>query len=95
MHTVQTVNTGPSTRTRLVVDEDYQTVGSYGFDTPEETEAAEQEEIKALNNGDLVVLGAITEKLCPACGAWEVVDSLWGIVVDNSDAGYEEALAML
>src|SRR5262249_27217890 len=31
------------------------------------------------------VWGCVLEKLCPLCGAWQHLDSLWGIVDPNAD----------
>lgn len=76
---------------RLVYDEDHETRGSYSYDTEEETRAAEDEEIRKLNSGEWVVLGCIvtapcsSKKHCEACPGRHEVDSLWGIVVDNSN----------
>lgn len=76
---------------RFVLDEDHQTRGSYGFDTPEETQAAEDNEIVKLNSCEWVVLGCIVTEPCPSsthctcCSGDHEVDSLWGIVIDNSN----------
>lgn len=78
-------------RVRLVYDEMYRTRGSYGYDTEEETKEAEDYEIDMLDRGNWVVLGRIEEEQCKHCSAWSQTDSLWGMVVDNSDSGFEEA----
>jgi hypothetical protein len=78
-------NVSDNERYRWVFDEQHQTIGSYGYDTEEETKAAEDEEIEKLNSGEWVVLGLIHERRCLACKQWEHIDSLWGIVVENDD----------
>lgn len=91
---------------RFVIDELYQTRGSYGYDTEEETKAAEDEEIEKLNDGTWVALGVhVTRKCggleppiepggeqphCPGCGGVEELDDLWGIVIENSAAACEK-----
>ena len=80
---------------RLVYDELYATVGSYSYDTEEETKAAEDEEIEKLNSGEWVALGCIITRPCkgPHCEACEGKvedDSLWGIVIENSRVKAEE-----
>jgi hypothetical protein len=89
---------------RFVYDTMHQTRGSYGYDTEEETKAAEDEEIEKLNSGEWVVLGCIVSVPCPgaqkdsmseaahctSCDGREELDSLWGIVVENSDKAVEE-----
>lgn len=93
--TVHTEKINDNERIRVVYDQHYQTRGSYGYDTEEETKAAEDYEIERLNSGQWVALGAIRETRCAACGSWEVADSLWGIVVENTDAGFAEAADMV
>jgi hypothetical protein len=44
---------------KFVPDEDHETRGSYGYDTPEETKAAEDEEIAKLDSGEWTDLGCI------------------------------------
>ncbi len=68
-------------RCRWIYDEDYQTVGSYGLDSEEETKAAEDHEIAKLGSEEWLALGCIVEHLCPTCGGWTQGDSLWGIVI--------------
>ena len=77
-------------RVRFVADEDYQTVGSYAYDTEEETKAAENFEIEKLDSFEWVVLGMIEERPCCECGQWIEVDSLWGITVENSQKAIRE-----
>jgi len=72
-------------RLRWVYDTDYVTRGSYGYETEEETKAAEDEEIAKLESGELVCLGAIYEVKCLACNQWEDKDSLWGIVIEPDE----------
>jgi hypothetical protein len=89
---------------RLVHDEDHETRGSYAYDTEEATKAAEDEELEKLNSGEWVVLGCIVTKPCEglsddkgghmpghceACSGTVEVDSLWGIVIENSTAKAE------
>jgi len=79
MHTYE-IHTEGTTRYRLVLDEFYQTRGSYAYDTEEETKAAEDHEIELINNGTWHPFGIIEEKQCLHCLAWKEEDSLWGIV---------------
>jgi len=72
-------------RCRWVYDGLYQTRGSYGLGTEEETRAAEDEELAMLDSGNWVALGCIVETLCPTCGEWRHIDDLWGIVIDPND----------
>lgn len=72
-------------RVRWVYDEDYQTRGSFAYDTEEETRAAEEREIALLESGEAVALGAMVEERCPHCDAWSVTDSLWGIVATHDE----------
>lgn len=80
---------------RFVYDELHDTRGSYGYATSGETKAAEDEEIAKLNSGDWVVLGCIVTEPCPdtthctCCKGSHEVDSLWGIVIDNSHKAAE------
>ena len=96
MHTYETIteheSLKPGQRIRLVYDEYHETRGSYYYETEEETTAAEDYEIERLNSGEWIVLGRIVEELCTgACGGWVQVESLWGIVVENSSKGALEA----
>lgn len=77
-------------RYQVLWDHDYQTRGSYSYDTDEETKAAEDEEIRMLESGQWVVVGIIMferhEKKCKeCCGEWIEVDSVWGCVIENDD----------
>lgn len=81
MDALHTREYGPNVRAVWVPDPDYQTRGSYALDTPEETEAAEREEIEALESGRFVALGCIVQTRCNGCGEWREHDSLWGIVI--------------
>jgi hypothetical protein len=67
-------------RVRWVYDEDYQTPGSYCYDTPEENSAAEEWELERLTDGRLVALGCIVEDV-----TGEHLDSLWGIVIEPNE----------
>lgn len=78
-------------RIRLVYDEDHETEGSYGYETEEETKAAEDYELDMLAQGIWVVLGRIIEERCPHCGSWTETDALWGIVIENTREGHEQA----
>lgn len=75
---------------RFVYDEVYETVGSYAYDTEEETKAAEDEEIRNLKSGKWVVLGCIvtepcqSKEHCAGCSKMVETGSLWGIVVESS-----------
>lgn len=85
-------------RVRVVFDEDHETRGSYGYETEEETRAAEDEEIEKLESGEWVVLGFIIEQRCPRCKSWDTPEdsrqdiSVWGVVIDNSEKAVREAL---
>jgi hypothetical protein len=72
-------------RVRWVYDDDYQTVGSYAYETEEETKQAEDWELERLRDGRLVALGCIVERPCCECGQWVQVDSLWGIVIEPDE----------
>lgn len=72
-------------RVRWVHDEDYNPVGSYAFADDKETQEAVNVELAGLDNGSLVVLGAIVETKCQHCKQWDHRDSLWGIVVDANE----------
>ncbi len=89
--TIETKQISETRRARLVYDDLHETRGSYGYDTGEETKAAEDHEIDMLNRHVWIVLGAIVEEKCPHCGSWDETDSCWGIVVDNSEKGYRDA----
>lgn len=78
--------TGERERVRWVYDEWYNSRGSFGLDTEEETKAAEDYEIEMLESGQYVALVAILERQCAECGAWHFEDSVWGIVCDGTDA---------
>lgn len=71
-------------RFRWIEDELYETRGSYGYDTEEETKAAEDEEIAKLRSGEWVAEGCIAElvSVCDCCDQEkiEAEASLWGIV---------------
>ena len=71
----------PTRRFRWVYDEDYQTAGSYAYDTDEATEKAEQHELSMLKDGRWVALGCIEEQKCLSCHQWEQIDSIWGVVI--------------
>lgn len=98
MHTLETfthethpTKLRPDQRIRLVYDDHHETRGSYGYDTEEETKAAEDYEIDMLERGLWIVLGRIVEKKCACCGSWTEADSLWGITVENTSKGVESA----
>ena len=80
---------------RFVYDETHETRGSYAYATPKETKAAEDRELHKLDIGAWVVLGCIVtepcpaNKHCPCCSGSHEVDSLWGIVIDNSHKAAE------
>lgn len=81
MYVYTVTNETENSRVRWVHDEGYQTVGSYAYDTEEETREAENYEIEQLSTGNWVALGAVVETRCPTCNQWGETDSLWGIVV--------------
>lgn len=55
---------GNGVRCRWVHDEHHETRGSYGYDTEEETRAAEDHELAQLESGAWVALGCIVEREC-------------------------------
>ena len=63
-------------------DSSHETVGSYGYDTPEETKAAEQYELERLESGEWAALYCMVEHLCSCCGEWAAGDALHGIVIE-------------
>jgi hypothetical protein len=82
-----------------VYDETYETRGSYAYDTEEETRAAEENEISKLESGKWVVLGVMVYEKKPHCDTcqcqtdkwtYQETDSLWGIVIENSQKAIEE-----
>jgi len=77
---LETLDLGSAGRILLYTDDEYQTGGSYGYDTPEETQEAEDYERARLRDGTWEVYGLVHEVKCPACGTWEHEDSVWGIV---------------
>jgi hypothetical protein len=82
----------PGQRVRLVCDEDYQTVGSYAYDTEEETKAEEDQEIAKLESYEWVVFGVILESPCEGeCGTFIEDESVWGYVTENTDEGMRNA----
>ncbi len=85
METYKMIGIDAATRVRFVYDETHETHGSYGYDTEEETKAAEDEETAKLSSGEWVVLGAIVQHMCGHCGEWRNGDSLWGIVVTATE----------
>ena len=76
-------------RVRWYNDETHETVGSYGYDTEQETKDAENHELEMLDRGDWVVLFAKASTKedcnCPDCDGWHNTDTLCGIVVPNND----------
>lgn len=90
----ETDELGEGLRVRWVYDDEYETVGSYGLETEEETAKAETWELERLDDGRLVALGAIVERRCGECGRWHDTDSLWGIVIEGHDASRAEMIEM-
>ncbi len=62
---------------KWVFDADYETRGSYGYETAEETRAAEDFELERLESGEWVALGCVIEGRDGT-----KLDSLWGIVIE-------------
>jgi hypothetical protein len=76
-------------RFRWVPDDDYQSEGSYAYDTEAETAAAVAAEIDGLNSGELEgPYGCIAEHDCPTCGHSHEFASVWGIVLAAGDTAY-------
>lgn len=75
---------GNARRLRTVHDNNHETVGSYAYETPEQTKAAENHELEKLASGDWVAVGFIVEHKCPSCNEWKEDDSLWGCIIENS-----------
>ena len=80
----------PGERVRWVFDPCHETVGSYAYETEEETRAAEEWELERLEDGRLVALGCIQERKCERCSQWEEIDALWGIVIEPNTAKLRE-----
>lgn len=82
-------------RYRFVFDEMHETRGSYGLETEAETLKAENEELDKLQSGEWVALGCIVSEPCnrashcDSCSRWDEVDSVWGIVIENSHSAAE------
>lgn len=85
----------------VFLDEDYQTEGSYAYDTLEETEAAENKELAMLRSGEWIVIGIkrFTKceghgneavRHCHSCKGWDEKDACWGIVVENDQKAWEK-----
>ncbi len=74
-------------------DEPHETRGSYGYDTEEETKAAEDHEIAQLSSGNWVALYATAQRRspcdCPECSGWHTTETLHGIVIDNSESAFD------
>jgi hypothetical protein len=85
------------TRTlKAFYDSSYETVGSYAYDTEEETRAAEQEELSKLESEEWVALYIVLYRVCPECEEIRIVDDLGGCVVENDrDAVYLFAIDAL
>lgn len=78
-------------RIKWVNDEDYDI--SWAEDDEQYLKAL----VSDLNNGRLVSMGIIVEKMCPHCHAWDQVDSLWGIIIEPTDEQrrpYEAQMAL-
>ena len=86
------VRLSAGSRLRVVIDEVYEARGSYGFDTEEETKAAEDHEQAMLDSAQWIVVGGIHEERCGECSEWREVDSLWGIVTENDGTVTETVL---
>jgi hypothetical protein len=87
---------------RAVYDEDYQTRGSFAYETEEETKRAEDKELEHLHDGTWIAIGIIVWEKKPHCKEcqcprrdwpWTETDSLWGIVVENDTQAIEEFAA--
>ncbi len=80
-------------------DECYETRGSYGLDTEEETKAAEDEEIAKLDSGEWTVVSIVVREPCrgkdhcEACVGTTIADSISGVVIENSHEAVEEYAA--
>lgn len=68
MQKYETREMAPGVRVRWIYDDLYETVGSYAYETEEETREAEAWELERLADGRLVALGAIVEHECSGCG---------------------------
>lgn len=80
--TFETIDISDTVRVRWVHDDDYQSEGSYAYETEEETRLDIENEQAKLASGEWIVLGAIVEKKCSTCEHWHECDSVWGVVVD-------------
>lgn len=86
----------PAYRFAIVPDPEHQTVGSYAYETEQETKEAERYELIRIASGEWLAYGVIAYEPCPDHPGWETcthskhVDSLWGIVTDSGhDGDYE------
>lgn len=85
------VQFGDECYVQFVYDDDHNPRDRYPGGADEETREYEEREIKALDDGSLVALGArvfMRRKPCEHCGRgpdWEETDSLWSIVVGQDE----------
>lgn len=77
---------------KVVLDDDYETIGSYAYDTEEATTAIEEEEMAKLADGEWGVFGIILFEECANCELPKELDSIWGIVCEPEDAELLEAI---
>jgi len=47
-------------------------------------EEVAKKEIELIESGNYVAEGVVLSRLCPTCGNWEVIDSLWGILHNSN-----------
>lgn len=72
-------------RVRWVFDHDYDPAEG------REDDPGYKREQEAIEDGDLLALGAIVENYCDLRKEWFQVDSLWGIIVDPDEDLYDVA----
>lgn len=90
METIEIHQLPDAYRARWVYDSDYQSEGSFAYDTEAETARAVREEIEAIERGHLVPMGCVIEYLCPHCNTWYQINSLWGIVASGPDSAFAQ-----
>jgi hypothetical protein len=88
MGTLHTYKVDKNTRVIVVFDDDYQSEGTFAFDTEEETRAAVEWEQSRIDASILTPYAAIKQERCECCGNWEQIESVWGCVYPSGD--YED-----
>jgi len=88
----------------VFIDELHETVGSYAYDTEEETKEAENKELAMLRSGEWIAIGikrfskceghppelGDKPQHCGSCKGWDEEDACWGIVIENDQKAWEK-----